>query len=395
MNHYTEGGINFANIWAILTEFYHGQYAPFNQYLYLILFNLSGGYNPFVFHLASLLIHLANSCLVFVVLKKLLLLNGKIEVQKVQYIAFFTALLFTIHPFNVESVAWMSASKILVYAFWYLLATYTFLLYIEKRKIRFYIATLFLFVFSFLGKEQAVTFPVWMLLVYWIINHRLPNKKEWIETIPFFVLALFFGIITILSQYAFGSGVLSDRPDYPLWQRLVFACYSWFEYLFKILVPVRLSYLYPFPIAVGQPLPLWLLLYPVIIIILGVSLWKFIKKPPVLLGLLFFTIHIAVALHIIPLSRFAIVADRYAYISLMGIAFIVAYYVVMGYQYAKSKGMKQIQHLIVALFTAAILYCGVYAHLRTYVWYDTDTLKREMREAVERREEWRLQQQQQ
>ena len=190
-NHFTEAGINWANIWATFTEFHGGQYSPFNQFLYLFLFNIAGGYNPFVFHLSTLLIHLANSCLVFVVLKKLLLLNGKIDVQKVQYIAFFTALLFTVHPFNVESVAWMSASKILVYAFWYLLATYTFLLYLENGKKRFYVFTLFLFVFSFLGKEQAVTFPVWMLLVYWIINHRLPNKKEWIETIPFFVLALF------------------------------------------------------------------------------------------------------------------------------------------------------------------------------------------------------------
>jgi hypothetical protein len=388
MNYFTEGGNTLQHIWRILTEFYHGQYAPFNQYLYLFLYSISGGYNPFVFHLASLLIHLANCCLVFVVLRKLLLLNGKIEVEKIQYIAFITALICTVHPFNVESVAWMSASKILVYAFFYLSATYTFLFYIESGKKRFYVLTMLLFAFSFLGKEQAVTFPVWLLLIYWITNHRLSDKRIWIKTLPFFVFALIFGIITIYSQYAVGSGVLSDKADYPVWQRLVFACYAWFEYLFKILFPIRLSYLYPFPIAVGDPLPFWLLLYPIIIIVSGVSLWKFIKKPPVLLGLIFFTVHIAVALHIIPLSRFAVVADRYAYIALPGIAFIIARYVVMGYHYAKSKRIKQ---LIVVLFTACMLYCGIYAHLRTYVWYDSDTLKREMREAVEGREYRRLQ----
>ena len=53
---------------------------------------------------------------------------------------------------------------------------------------------------------------------------------------------------------------------------------------------------------------------------------------------------------------------------------------------------KRIRQLIITLSAAALLYCGIYAHLRTYVWYDTDTLKREMRETIERREDWRLQQ---
>ena len=148
MNHYTESGINIQNIWNILTEFYHGQYAPFNEFLYLFLYT-AFGYNPFVFHLASLLIHVINSCLVFILLKKILILSGKVELIKVQMIAFITALIFCIHPFNVESVAWMSASKIIVYALFYFLATYTFLLFLERGKIRFYIYTIILFTFSF------------------------------------------------------------------------------------------------------------------------------------------------------------------------------------------------------------------------------------------------------
>ena len=177
MNYYTESGINIQNIWNILTEFYHGQYAPFNEFLYLSLYSVFG-YNPFVFHLASLLIHIVNSCLVFIVLKKLLALSGRIpERDKVNLISFITALTFCIHPFNVESVAWMSASKVLVYAFFYLLATYTFLLYLERKKKRFYVYTVVLFIFSFLGKEQAVVFPLCMILIYWLLNYKLSDKK--------------------------------------------------------------------------------------------------------------------------------------------------------------------------------------------------------------------------
>ena len=123
MNHYTEGGFNLQNIWSILTEFYHGQYAPFNEFLYLFLYT-TFGYNPFVFHLASLVIHVINSCLVFILLKKILVLNARLQSAKVIHlISFITALIFCIHPFNVESVAWMSASKIIVYALFYFLAT--------------------------------------------------------------------------------------------------------------------------------------------------------------------------------------------------------------------------------------------------------------------------------
>jgi len=387
MNYYTESGINIQNIWNILTEFYHGQYAPFNEFLYLSLYSVFG-YNPFVFHLASLLIHIVNSCLVFIVLKKLLALSGRIpERDKVNLISFITALTFCIHPFNVESVAWMSASKVLVYAFFYLLATYTFLLYLERKKKRFYVYTVVLFIFSFLGKEQAVVFPLCMILIYWLLNYKLSDKKVWLKVLPFFLLSIIFGIITIYSQYADGGGFLSNNNNYPLWQRIVFACYSFLEYLFKTIFPFKLSYLYPFPSAIGDPLPNWLIIYPAIIVIIIATLWQFFKKWPVTFGLLFFMIHIVVALHIIPLSRFAIVADRYAYLAVIGIGFIVAYYGVILYNKFTTSNLKI---LIAVFFASYFLYLGVYAHRRTYTWYDVDTLKKELRELLKQRNDYQI-----
>ncbi len=176
MNHYTESSINIDNLRRIFTEFYHGQYAPLNELLYLFLYS-AFGYDPFIFHLSSLLLHMFNSCVVFVVLQKLLKLSGRIKFDKIQIIALLTTLFFAVHPLNVETVAWMSASKVLVYALFYLVATYTFLLYMENGKIRFYIYTIVLYVFSFLGKEQAVVFPVLLLLMYWMLNRGLSDKK--------------------------------------------------------------------------------------------------------------------------------------------------------------------------------------------------------------------------
>lgn len=386
MNHYTEGGVNIQNIWRILTEFYHGQYAPFNEFLYLFLYTFFG-YNPFPFHLASLLIHLANSCLVFAVLKKLLVLSKRIpNPNTIKLISFITALFFCIHPFNVESVAWMSASKVLVYALFYLLATYTFLLYLGKNKMRYYIYTAILFFFSFLGKEQAVAFPLWMLLIYWMSNYKLFGKTVCLRTSPFFLLSLVFGLITLYSQYMDGAGVLTNNADYPFWQRIVFACYSFLEYLFKIVFPFKLSYLYPFPSTIGDPLPDWMIFYPAVLAVIAVTLWQFLKKWPVAFGLWFFTIHIVVVLHIIPLSRFAIVADRYAYLSVIGIGFIFAYSIERLYSVVKKKGLRV---LVLLSFLAYFLYLGVYAHRRTYIWYNVDTLKKELRELLKQRNDYR------
>ena len=75
MNQYTTGGWSASNIFHIFFDFYHGQYAPFNEISYLILYSFFG-YDPLHFHLASLLYHTANTVLVFVFIRKLLLLSN-------------------------------------------------------------------------------------------------------------------------------------------------------------------------------------------------------------------------------------------------------------------------------------------------------------------------------
>ena len=384
MNRYTEGGVNIYNLWAIFTEYYHGQYAPLNEMLYLILYSLFG-YDPFFFHAASLLLHVSSALLVFACVERFLLVNTKIQTAYPLLIAFFTALLFAVHPFNVESVAWMSASKILVYAFYYLLATYSFLLYIHHKKIKYYIFTVLLFVCSFFGKEQAVTFPVLMLLVYWFTGYSFKDKRVWLTTAPLLILSVVFGVVTMLSQAEAGGGALSGEASYPLWQRLVYACYSFVEYLFKCIFPFKLSYLYPFPSVIGDALPSWLLVYPGLLTIALIAFGKYIWKNSVLLfSLVFFLIHLAVALHLIPLSRFAVVADRYAYISSIGVCFALSYGVVYLF---KTCG-KKLRITVSILFACYVLYFGVYSNLRSRVWYNTDTLKKELRDILQEREDY-------
>lgn len=363
MNHYTTSGIYFQNIWAILTEYYHGQYAPFNEFFYLLLYNWCG-YHPLAFHAASVCLHVINACLVYVVIKKLLLGYDR-TMQYVKLKAFFTSLIFVVHPFNVEAVAWISASKILIYSFFYLLATNTYLYYLNTGKICFYIYTLLLFVCSFLGKEQAVIFPLWMLLIGWFVNRKTSLYRLFWQAFPFFLLSLCFGLVTIYSQ-----GTYVQSESYPMWQRMVYACYSLYEYFFKLMLPYNLYYIYPFPSNVKDALPEWLLLYPALLIFSLMFLWKYIHQKVVLFCLLLFFIHIIVALHIVPLNRFAIVADRYAYVSSIGISLLLVWLCADLY--------KRVGRYILLIYFLYILIIGGYAHWRSKIWYDSTVLKKEI-----------------
>jgi hypothetical protein len=118
-------------------------------------------------------------------------------------------------------------------------------------------------------------------------------------------------------------------------------------------------------------------------VLLG-SFWKQIVSHKVLtFSLLFFLIHTAVALHIISLSRFAVVADRYAYIATIGVAFALAFYGV--HFFGKRKKYRK---TVVILSAAYLLYLGVYANLHSRVWQSTDTLKKELRERLKERNDY-------
>ena len=381
MNHYTEGGLGLSNIWAILSEFHMGQYGPVNEYMFLFLYELFG-YNPLPFHLASLLIHLGSVCMVYIVIVKIITNTTRMQIANKEEIAFLTALIFAIHPMNVESVAWVSAVKILNYSFYYLIATYVYIIYLDKKQIKYYILTVIMFILSFGGKEQAVTFPVWLIMLTYIMGYNLRNRRTWLTILPFFVLAIFFGIVTIWSQAAIGSGLLGEIAYYPLWQRAILGCYSLFEYVTKLILPYNLMYIYPFPNVVGEPLPTsWIILYPSLIIIIITTLWRYITRGPIACGVIFFFIHIAVTLHIIPLSRVAIIADRYVYLSSIGYAFIVAYFIV--YLYKKSKS--QWKRVVIGIFSCIVLSLGIYSNTRSREWYNTDSIKKDLREIIKKR----------
>jgi hypothetical protein len=384
MNRYTEDGFTQENLQAVFTDYYYGQYSPVNEVIYMAIY-AAFGYTPAVFHLYSLLLHLANCCLLFAFLRRMAAVFYSRSLQHNPSVsAFATTLLFVIHPLQVESICWISASKIPLYAFFVLLALLAYLRYSDTRKIRFYFMSLALFVFAFGSKEQAIVLPATLLLVDWALaRYRKPDSSgnNWpgllLEKLPFILFAIFAALQTRSHQ---SMEYTEQVAGYPFWQRLVFACYSLAAYAGRFVLPVNLLYIYPFPMAPGGEMPLHYLAYPVVvataIFLLCINIRKIPR--PVVFGLLFFLINMALMLHIVPMSRFMVTADRYVYLASAGLFFIAAWYAVPWLQKMAASGKKWIP----AATVCYLLYLGSYAHIRTYTWKDSDTIKKGFRELL-------------
>ncbi len=371
INVYTNLGLNLSNLWDVMTTFYHGQYAPFNELAYMTVHEMFG-YNPGAFHAMSLLLHVGNVMLVYVFLRKLLDMNNIGEERQHKRVAWLASLIFGIHPVTVESVVWVSASKILVYSFFYLLALILYLDYTKKPTTNRYIGLMFLFTASFFGKEQAVVFPLCLILIDWFSGRDVPWRQLLLEKVPFFVMALFFGIVNILSQ-----GHSESMPEYAASERFFFGSYSLFEYMLKAMLPVNLSYVYPFPCQPGDTMPTVFYIYPLIIISIAFLIYMFRSQRIIIFSSLFFLIHILVALHIIPMSRFTIVADRYNYMSLIGCVLFISWCVVSMMRYKKT--------VTLALTISFLVYLGDYTNMYTKQWKNSETLKQHVKEVISQR----------
>ena len=144
------------NLKKISTAFFVTHYQPVTMFSYLLEYHFFK-LNPFNYHLTNLILHLLNCLLVFWVIY---LLSASIPV------ACLTALLFGIHPLQVESVAWISERKNLLYVFFFLGAMISYLYYLGKgKKLKYFLLCLGLFILALLSKSLAFTFPLVLLLL--------------------------------------------------------------------------------------------------------------------------------------------------------------------------------------------------------------------------------------
>ncbi len=355
------------SIFKFLTTYYLKMYQPVTMISYAIDYKI-GKLNPSVYHGTNLVLHLLNVLLVFYLI---LMLRGQIA------IAAIAALLFGVHPLHVESVAWISERKDLLYSFFYLGSLITYVFYRKKNNLRkYYALTIGLFLLSLLSKSAAVTLPAVLILIDYYLGKRLTFSHH-LNKIPFFLLSFVFGIVSLLSQRVIGSD-LDFVTDYTLMDRLLIGAYAFAFYLIKSILPFGLSALHPMPLKPGGMLPVKYFVSA--LFILG-FLWLLVRlfklkmdetlRRDILFGLLFFSFTIGLILFI-PVGQ-AVVAERYTYIPYIGLFVILGSF----YLYAKQTITPRLfrhGHWYAAVIALFMAFCAFAAYARNAVWKDTITL---------------------
>jgi len=344
--------LSWQNIKDIFSNFYFSNYQPLTLIVYAIIFKFVGT-KVFLYHFVQFIFHVLNTFLVY---KFISLLQNK------KWISIGVALLFAVHPMHVESVAWISEMKDVLYTFFFLLALITYHYYVNRpdKKTKWYLWTIFLFILSLLSKPSAVIFSV-VLLAMDLYYERLWRWRTWIEKIPFFLLSLGFGIITILAQ----EGAIQELgPVLKGYERALIVIYSYILYLWKFFLPINLSAAYPYPIKDGGVLPTEYFIIPIAFIALCVIVYLLRKNKKFIWGILFFTINLLMVIQIIPVGGM-IASERYTYIPYIGLSFSA---LTLMEKYIKNIKLNYvILGIIVVIFTFL-------AHQRTYYWRNGDVL---------------------
>ncbi|MBI9076856.1 MAG: tetratricopeptide repeat protein [Desulfatibacillum sp.] len=211
------------------------------------------GLNPGGFHLTNLLFHIANTLLLFWVLRRM---TGSV------FKSAFVAALFGVHPMHVESVAWITERKDVLFGFFWMLSVWAYSRYMRKPGLLTYLPIAFFFTMGLMAKPMIVTLPfVFLLLDYWPLGRLAkedfshPGKKALFvigEKIPLLGIACAFSTITFFLQQQ--ADALSSIEALSLRNRGANALVAYATYLFKTFWPFDIAVYYPLPDA---PAPWW------------------------------------------------------------------------------------------------------------------------------------------
>lgn len=303
--------LSLSNLQTIFSRTYINAYTPLTLVSFAFEYQLVG-LSPWLYHLDNVLLHLLNTLLAWRLIQRL--------TQRPR-VAWVAAVLFVVHPLHVESVAWVTERKDVLFTCFFLLALLRYLDYVARPRWTTYVGALLLSVAALLAKGQAVTLPLVFVLIDWYQSRSCGLWASLVEKLPFFVVSVGFGsagLMLMLGSTA-GPGLpeLGSLLGGVTLDRVVLGGYAYGLYIVKLLVPYTTSALYPEP-------PLWLAwLVGGLLAIAGLVLWRGPKVArEVWLGLGFWSVNILPVLQIVPLGE-AYLADRFVYVGALGIFLII------------------------------------------------------------------------
>jgi Flp pilus assembly protein TadD len=365
-------------VWAFTTT-HASNWHPLTWLSHMVDCHLFG-LNPGAHHFTNLLLHVANTLLLFLVLHSMTHAVWK---------SAFVAALFALHPLHVESVAWVAERKDLLSTFFWLLTMGLYLRYVKRPRYTRYLLVFLSFSLGLMAKPMLVALPfVLLLLDYWplgrlefvpssLTTQSDPEKSTvfWsrrslilrlvLEKIPLLGLATVSSIVTFLAQRS--GGAVESLNTIPLNVRLANAFVTYVRYMEKTIWPHDLAVFYPHP---GRSLPMWQVAGAVSLLLsITVLVLRTVRSHPHLTtGWLWYLGTLVPVIGIVQVGAHAM-ADRYTYVPLIGL------FIVMAWGLPDISARWPHRRAALATLTAGLLVAlMIYSLLQVRYWQNSSTL---------------------
>lgn len=311
------------------------------------------------FHLNNVLLHLV---VVFFCFRLMILMGFG------NWAAIFGSLLMAIHPMRVESVSWVTERKDVLFGAFFFASLFLWARWIQAKNegrsaVGLYVGIVVLNILGCFSKVQMVTLPLSMLaLDYWF---KRELSWQWLlEKIPFFGISLLFGYLNI-KGLADNKSLDDTILGYSFFDRLAVGGWSYFTYLYKLILPYPLSPLYPYP----KQMPIYA--YFSMLVPIGIAIWwfrSFLKNTnrELVFAIFFFTANIIFLLQIKGAGQ-GYLADRFTYAAYFGFFVLAAW---LFDRFAKGNT----QNLVFGLSGSLLLIYAVHNVQQQKIWKDGETL---------------------
>ena len=357
-NSHIHGGLSWNTIQWAFTSTEAANWHPLTWLSHALDYQLFA-LNPAGHHLDSVLLHALNAVVLFLLL---------VWVTKRVGPSLLVAALFALHPLNVESVAWVAERKNVLSTLFFFLAIGGYGWYAQKPDWRRYLLVAALFAAGLMAKPMVITLPfVLLLLDYWPLERTLldgtpgdgtergpatsksvqvPFSRLLLEKVPLLFLSAGSAWITLKAQHA------AERTfaDLPLAIRIENAVVAYGLYLWRMSWPARLAF-YPHSVSA---LPAWQWI-PSALLLISVTVFvvSFRRKRYLPVGWFWFLGTLVPVIGLVQVGEYAM-ADRYAYVPLIGIFVAIAWGLA---DLTEAKKVRTVWRVIPALCALAALAC--------------------------------------
>ncbi len=335
---------------SIFTKLVAADYVPLTLASFALEYHFFGE-NPSVFHSVNIFLHIINCILVVFLFYRFS--------EKNFFLTVFGALIFATCPLHVESVAWITERKDVLYGMFFLLSLISYLRYLDGKRSNYFMSLVF-FALSLLSKSMAVTLPIVLFLLDFLKNRKL----KIIEKIPFIVMAVWLALI----QLGVRAQTMKEPPSFKPLLAMENVLRSLIFYTSKFIWPNNLTAFYESEFVKNSVFEKFMALIFVGVLVFAAKKFEPKNRRCIYFGLLFFLICISPVLQIVPYGNGFIYGDRYFYIPGIGLIFALGV-LVNSLVAEKSRSLRPVIYVLPFI----ILY-GVISHQRTNIWANSEIL---------------------